>query len=53
MSRPLRIEFPDAIYHVMNRGIARRNIFIETGDYEDFLKTIAETHELWGIEVTE
>ncbi len=53
MSSPLRIEFPDAIYHVMNRGIARRKIFIETADYEDFLKTIAETYELRGIEVME
>ena len=51
MSRPLRIQFPGAIYHVMNRAIARKKIFIKTGDFEDFLKTIAETHELWGIEV--
>ncbi len=51
MSRPLRIQFPGAIYHVMNRGIAHQKIFIETVDYIEFLKTIAETHELWGIEV--
>jgi len=51
MSRPLRIEFPDAVYHVMNCGIALQKIFIETRDYEEFLRTVAETHELWGIEV--
>ncbi len=51
MSRPLRIQFPGAIYHVMNRGIARQKIFIQTKDFEEFLKTIAETHERWGIEV--
>ena len=27
MVRPLRIEFAGAWYHVMNRGLARRNIF--------------------------
>ena len=53
MSRPLRIRFPGAIYHVMNRGMARQKTFIETGDYEEFLKTLAETHELWAIEFTE
>ena len=29
MARPLRIEYPGAYYHVMNRGQSRRNIFIE------------------------
>ena len=53
MSRPLRIQFPNAICHVMNRGISRRKIFIETADYEDFLKTIAETIEIRGMEVLE
>ena len=46
MSRPLRIQFPGAICHGMNGGIARQKIFIETADYEEFLKSIAETHEL-------
>jgi hypothetical protein len=27
--RPLRIEYLGAVYHVMNRGQSRRNIFIE------------------------
>jgi len=29
MARPLRIEYPGAYYHVMNRGLSRRHIFIE------------------------
>ena len=29
MARPLRIEYPGAYYHVMNRGQSRRNIFID------------------------
>lgn len=51
MSRPLRIEYPGAVYHVMNRGGARQKTFLYKEDYESFLKTLSETHELWGIEV--
>jgi hypothetical protein len=29
MARPLRIEYPGAFYHVINRGLSRRNIFME------------------------
>jgi hypothetical protein len=29
MARPLRIEYPGAFYHIMNRGQSRRNIFIK------------------------
>jgi putative transposase len=41
MSRPLRIEFPCAIYHVTSRGNARNEIFLNDGDREDFLATLA------------
>jgi putative transposase len=51
MSRPLRIQYPGAYYHVMNRGVSRRNIFLEKSDYEEFLKTVSEIHELWRVEV--
>lgn len=51
MSRPLRIEFPAALYHVMNRGSARQRTFLNKADCEAFLNTLAETHELWGVEV--
>ena len=51
MSRPLRIEFPGAVYHVMNRGSAYQKIFINNEDNELFLRTLSETHSLWGIEV--
>lgn len=29
MARPLRIEYPGAYYHVMNRGLSHRDIFLE------------------------
>lgn len=37
MARPLRIEFPGAVYHVTSRGNARDTIFINDSDREDFL----------------
>jgi len=51
MSRPLRIQFPGAIYHVMNRGIARNKIVKGQKDYEEFLRTLSEIHELWHVQV--
>jgi len=41
MTRPLRIEFPGAIYHVTSRGNARRKIFLDDADREAFLTTLA------------
>ena len=41
MSRPLRIEFPGALYHVTSRGNARRKIFLDDSDREAFLSTLA------------
>ena len=51
MSRPLRIQFPAAVYHVMNRGAARQPTFADDRDCEAFLDTLAEAHRQWGIEV--
>jgi REP element-mobilizing transposase RayT len=42
MPRPLRIEFPGAIYHVMNRGDRREPIFHDDGDRRCCLDTLAE-----------
>lgn len=40
MARPLRLEFPGAIYHVMSRGVARTKTFLEAADYEFFLELV-------------
>ena len=40
MARPLRIEFPGAVYHVTSRGNARADIFEADGDRETFLKIL-------------
>ena len=42
MPRALRIEYPGAIYHVMNRGDRREPIFREERDRSLFLKTLGE-----------
>ena len=42
MARKLRVEYPGAIYHVMNRGDRREAIFHEDQDRELFLATLAE-----------
>ncbi len=42
MARKLRIEYPGAVYHVMNRGDRREAIFRDVSDRELFLATLAE-----------
>jgi len=41
MARPLRIEFPGALYHVTSRGNARQRVFRDDRDRETFLATLA------------
>ena len=40
MARPLRIEFEGALYHVMARGNARADIFLEDGDRQVFIENL-------------
>ena len=42
MSRKLRIEYPGAMYHVMNRGDQREDIFRDDHDRQKFLTTLGE-----------
>ena len=51
MSRPLRVQFGGAVYHVMNRGMARQTTFVDEQDCQAFLSTLGEAHRLWAIEV--
>lgn len=37
MARPLRIEYPGAVYHITSRGNAREKIYLEDEDYAGFL----------------
>jgi REP element-mobilizing transposase RayT len=42
MPRGLRIQYPGAIYHVLNRGDQREDIFRDDADREKFLSTLGE-----------
>ena len=46
MVRPLRIEYPGAWYHVMNRGRPGESVFTGGKDYEAFLQESAEMFDL-------
>ena len=51
MSRPLRIEYPDAWYHIMNRGRRSENIFSDDKDYILFAELLKETSEMLNIRI--
>jgi len=51
MARPLRIEYPGAWYHVMNRGRRREEIFHQDGDYEMFLYLLGKCFDLFELEI--
>jgi putative transposase len=51
MARPLRIQYPGAVYHVMNRGGSRQKVFLDKQDYEAFLNTMGEVHDRSAVEV--
>ncbi|MGA2556304.1 MAG: transposase [Verrucomicrobiota bacterium] len=44
MARPIRIEYPGAVYHVMARGNQGRPIFADDQDRRRFLETLGEAH---------
>jgi len=52
MSRPLRIEYAGALYHVLNRGADRKAIFLDpANDRAIFLGILGEAAQLWKIRV--
>ncbi|MFT4927113.1 MAG: putative transposase [Phenylobacterium sp.] len=49
MPRPLRIEFENAHYHVMNRSVAGRSIFYSPECYQAFLDILGEASTRYGL----
>ncbi len=49
MARPLRIEFPGAIYHVTVRGNARQAIYLDDADRAGFLDILAGAVERFSL----
>ena len=51
MARPLRIEYPGAYYHVMNRGNRREDIFLTDKDRKVFLEGLADSCETYRVKL--
>ena len=51
MSRPLRIEYPDAWYHVSNRGYSHAPILPGAAERKLFLDVLAETADRFTVEI--
>jgi len=51
MPRPLRIEYENAYYHVINRGRGRQRIFHDDDYFRAFLSALEEAHQRFGLQV--
>jgi hypothetical protein len=49
MARPLRVEYPGAFYHVINRGISREKLYNSPRDYEKFLQYLEKATERFAV----
>lgn len=49
MGRPLRIEYPGALYHITSRGNERRKIFRDDTERETFFNILKDYHDRFGI----
>jgi len=48
MTRPLRIEYPGAFYHITSRGIEKRDLFLSRSDRFRFLSYLESATERYG-----
>ncbi len=48
MARPLRLEFPGAVYHLTARGNERKNVFRSDTDRDYFLSVLRSTVGRFG-----
>ena len=51
MSRALRIDIAGGWYHILNRGIERREIFNGPEDYRHFLELLGELPERYKVKI--
>ena len=49
MGRPLRIQYPGALYHITSRGNERKKIFVHDADRIRFLEILKDYHDCHGI----
>lgn len=48
MARPLRVEYPGAVYHVTSCGNGGEDVFLEDGDRLVFLEILSKTADRYG-----
>src|SRR3989339_1664941 len=48
MTRPLRIEYPGAVYHVTSRGNEKKAVFKDDQDRESFLNTLYRVNKRYN-----
>lgn len=53
MPRQARLDYPGCLHHLINRGIERRNIFLDSGDFTGFLEILERVilegkHQCYG-----
>ncbi len=48
MARPLRLEFPGAVYHLTSRGNDRQKIFLRDADRDLFLEILGHVVSRYG-----
>jgi hypothetical protein len=46
MTRPLRVEIPDAWYHIMNRGRRGEAVLIDKEDYQASTQMLIESTDM-------
>src|ERR1700693_2012986 len=51
MARPLRIDFPGALHHVIARGNERKAVFRDDADREFYLRRLAHYREKFGFRI--
>jgi len=44
MARPLRIQYPYAVYHITSRGNERKKIYLDDSDRKKFLEILEDYH---------
>jgi REP element-mobilizing transposase RayT len=47
----MRVQYPDAWYHVMNRGRRGEAVYADEQDFKSFIALLQETCAMWNIRV--
>ncbi|GBE06323.1 MAG TPA: hypothetical protein ENH45_03220 [Nitrospirae bacterium] len=51
MARPLRIQYPGAVYHITCRGNARKEIYKDDKDRKTFLELLVESAKIYNVKI--